>query len=106
MRSRPRKFASFSINTGGQSSFWQAFSELQSSLVCTTVSQFVCKFGGELSLQMLELTDYVLSWTISWLWFGLSDQLLFGVLSLEKGTLPFIWLSRLGFSSRVILYQG
>jgi hypothetical protein len=29
MRSRPRQFASFSINTGGQSSFWQAFSELQ-----------------------------------------------------------------------------
>jgi hypothetical protein len=40
MRSRPRQLARISINTGGQSSFWQAFSELQSSLVCTAVSQF------------------------------------------------------------------
>jgi hypothetical protein len=31
MRSWPRQFASFSINTGGQSSFWQAFLELQSN---------------------------------------------------------------------------
>ena len=36
------------------------------------------KSGGELSLQQLQLADYVLAWTISWLWFGLSDQLLFG----------------------------
>jgi hypothetical protein len=34
MRSRPRQFASFSINTGGQSSFWQAFSELQKQHLC------------------------------------------------------------------------
>jgi hypothetical protein len=47
MRSRPRQLARISINTGGQSSFWQAFSELQNSLVRTTVSQFVHKFGGE-----------------------------------------------------------
>jgi hypothetical protein len=73
MRSRPRQFVSFSINIGGQSSFWQAFSKLQSSLVRTAVSHFVCKFGGELSLQLLQLADYVLAWTISWLWFGLSD---------------------------------
>jgi hypothetical protein len=106
MRSRPRQLARISINTGGQSSFWQAFSELQSSLVRTAVSQFVRKFGGELSLQLLQLADYVLAWTISWLWFGLSDQLLFGVLSLEKGVLPFVWLSSLGFASRVILCQG
>jgi hypothetical protein len=106
MRSRPRQFVSFSINTGGQSSFWQAFSELQSSLVRTAVSQFVCKFGEELSLQLLQLADYVLAWTISWLWFGLSDQLLFGALSLEKGVPPFVWLSSLGFASRMILCQG
>jgi hypothetical protein len=74
--------------------------------VRTAVSQFVHKFGGELSLQLLQLADYVLAWTISWLWFGLSDQLLFGALSLEKGVLPFVWLSSLGFSSRVILCQG
>jgi hypothetical protein len=59
----------------------------------------VRKFGGELSLQLLQLADFVLAWTISWLWFGLSDQLLFGVLSLEKGALPFVWLSSLGFAS-------
>jgi hypothetical protein len=103
MRSRPRQLAIININTGGQSSFWQAFSELQSSLVRTIVSQFVHKFGGEISLQLLQLADYFLSWTISWLWFGLFDQLLFGELSLENGALPFVWLSSLGFSSRVIL---
>jgi hypothetical protein len=106
MRSRPRQLARISINTGGQSSFWQAFSELQSSLVRTAVSQFVRKSGGELSLQLLQLADYVLAWTISWLWFGLSDQLLFGALSLEKGVLPFVWLSSLGFASGMILCQG
>jgi hypothetical protein len=74
--------------------------------VRTAVSQFVRKFGGELSLQLLQLADYILAWTISWLWFGLSDQLLFGVLSLEKGVLPFVWLSSLGFASGVILCQG
>jgi hypothetical protein len=106
MRSRPRKLARISINIGGQSSFWQAFSELQRSLVHTTVSQFVRKFGGALSLKLLQLADYVLAWTISWLWFGLSDQLLFGALSLEKGVPPFVWISILGFSSKVILCQG
>jgi hypothetical protein len=59
MRSQPKQFASFSINTGGQSSFWQEFSELQSSLMRTAVSQFVRKFGGEMSLQLLQLADYV-----------------------------------------------
>jgi hypothetical protein len=70
------------------------------------VSQFVRKFGGELSLQLLHLADYVLAWTISWLWFGLYDHLLFGALSLEKGAPPFVWLSSLGFASGVILCQG
>jgi hypothetical protein len=66
----------------------------------------VRKFGGELSLQLLQLEDYVLAWTISWLWLGLFDQLLFDALSLEKGVTPFVWLSTLGFASRVILCQG
>jgi hypothetical protein len=70
------------------------------------VAQFVRKFGGELSLHLLQLADCVLALTISWLWFGLSDQLLFGALSLGKGALPFVWLSSLGFASRVILCQG
>jgi hypothetical protein len=74
--------------------------------VHTTVSQFVCKFGRDLSLQLLQLANYVLAWTISWLWFGIFDKLLFGALSLEKGVLPFVWISSLGFASRVILCQG
>ena len=72
----------------------------------TVVGQFVRKFGGELPLQLLQLANYVLAWTISWLWFGLFDPLLFGALSLEKGALPLVWLSSLGFSSRMILCQG
>jgi hypothetical protein len=52
--------------------------------VRTAVAQFVRRFGGKLPLQLLQLADSVLSWTISWLWFGLSDQLLFGALSLGK----------------------
>ena len=39
-------------------------------------------------------------------WLGLSYELLFGALSLGKGVLPFVWLSSLGFASRVILCQG
>jgi hypothetical protein len=74
--------------------------------VRTAVGQFVRKFGGELSLQLLQLADFVLAWTISWLWFGLSDHLLLGALSLEKGVPPFVWLSSLGFSSGMILCQG
>ena len=72
----------------------------------TAVAQFVHKFGGELLLQLLQLEDFVLSWTISWLWFGLSDQILLGALSLRKGVLPFVWLYSLGFASRLILFQG
>jgi hypothetical protein len=74
--------------------------------VCIAVSQFVHKSGGQLSLQLLQLADYVLSWTISWLRFGLFDQLLFGPLALDKGLLCFVWLSGLGFASEVILFQG
>ena len=59
-----------------------------------------------MSLQLLQLADYVLAWTISWLWFGLYDQLLLGVPSLEKCVLPFVWLSSLGFAFGVILCQG
>jgi hypothetical protein len=42
--------------------------------VHTAIAQFVRRFGGELSLQLLQLADH--AWTISWLGFGLSDQLL------------------------------
>jgi hypothetical protein len=35
----------------------------------TAVAQFLRSFGGELSLQLLQL-----AWTISWLGFGLSNH--------------------------------
>jgi hypothetical protein len=44
--------------------------------VRTAVAQFLRRFGGELPLQLLQPTNFVLAWTISWLGFGLSDQLL------------------------------
>jgi hypothetical protein len=55
---------------------------------------------------LLQLADFVLTWTISWLFFGLSDQLLFGALSLEEDALPFVWLSSLRFASGMILCHG
>jgi hypothetical protein len=63
-------------------------------------------FGGEFLLQLLQLVDYASTWTISWLGFGLYDQLLFDALSLGKGALPFVYLSSLGFASKMILSQG
>jgi hypothetical protein len=42
--------------------------------VHTAVAQFLRRFGGELSLQLLAASSY--AWTISWLGFGLSDHLL------------------------------
>jgi hypothetical protein len=43
MRIRPRKFANFSINTGGWSSFSTGIIRtVKVELVCTTVDQFVC----------------------------------------------------------------
>jgi hypothetical protein len=69
--------------------------------VRTAVGQFCAQVW-----RRVVVANFVLAWTISCLWFGLSDQLLFGALSLEKGVLPFFCLSSLGFSSRIILYQG
>ena len=70
------------------------------------VARFLRRFGGELSLQLLQLADFVLGldyllvrvWTIR--------SALVGALSLGKGVLPFVWLSSLGFASRLILCQG
>jgi hypothetical protein len=44
--------------------------------VCTAVPSFVRRFGGELPVQATAASSYVLAWTISWLGFRLSDQLL------------------------------
>jgi hypothetical protein len=71
MRSRPRQFASFSINTGGQSSFWQAFSELQKQHLCALQLASLCASLEEL-LQLLQLADFgfgldsllVMVWTL------------------------------------------
>jgi hypothetical protein len=73
--------------------------------VRTAVPSFVRRFGGELPLQLLQLARSVLAWTISWLGFGLSDQLLLVRYPWGK-VLPFVWLSSLGFASGVILCQG
>jgi hypothetical protein len=63
--------------------------------VHTAVPSFVHRFGGELLVQLLQLAVTF--------WLGLS---LVGALSLGKGALLFVWLSSLGFASRVILCQG
>jgi hypothetical protein len=72
MRSRPKQLAKISINTGGQSSFWQAFSELQSSLVYIAVSQFCAQVWRRVVIVAAETSklcfglDYllVMVWTI------------------------------------------
>jgi hypothetical protein len=77
--------------------------------VHTAVGQFVRKFGGELSLQLLQLADFS---------FGLELSLGYGLDSLISSFYSFlvhypwrevcylVWLSSLGFSSRMILCQG
>ena len=69
-----------------------------------------CPIGAQVwrrvVVAVVSASSYALAWTISWLWFGLSDQLLVGALSLEKGVPPFVWLSSLGFASGMILFQG
>jgi hypothetical protein len=72
MRSWPRQLARISINTGGQPSFWQAFSELQSSLVRTAVSQFCAQVWRRAAVAVAAASrfrfglDYLLVvvWTI------------------------------------------
>jgi hypothetical protein len=68
MRSRPRQLARISINTGGQFSFWQAVSELQCPVLCAGLRRA--------AIAAAAASRSRLAWTISWLGFGLSDQLL------------------------------
>ena len=63
------------INTRRQFSF-DTSHNCRQKLVCTAVPSLVHMCGGELQVQMLQLAVSVLAWTISWLGFGLSDQLL------------------------------
>jgi hypothetical protein len=73
MRSRPRQFARFSINTGGQSSFWQAFSELQKQHLCALQLASLCASLEEsCHCSCLQLADFgfgldyllVMVWTL------------------------------------------
>jgi hypothetical protein len=106
MRSQPRQLARITINTGGQSSFWQAVSKLQSNTCAHCSAQFCAQVWRRAAIAVVAASRSRLAWTISWLGFGLSDHLLFDALSLEKGALPFVWLSSLGFASGMILCQG
>jgi hypothetical protein len=65
-----------------------------------------CKSGNPHERMKYIDNPLVRAWTISWLGFGLSDQLFLGALSLEKSVPPFVWLSSLGFASGMILCQG
>ena len=72
MRSRPRQLAIISINIGGQTSFWQEFSELQSTPVHTAVGQFCAQFFSRVFVAIAAASifcfglDYllVMVWTI------------------------------------------
>jgi hypothetical protein len=76
MRSRPRQLARITINTGGQSSFWQAVSELQSNTCVHCSAQFCVQVWRRAAGAAAAASSYILAWNISWLGFGLSDQLL------------------------------
>ena len=74
MRSQPRQLTIITINTVGKYSFWQAVSELQSS----TCAHYSCPVSAQVcrraTVAVVAANSY--AWTISWLGFGLSDQLL------------------------------
>ena len=94
MRSWPRQFSRFSINIGGQSSFWQEFSKLQKQHLCALQLTSLCVSMEEsCCCNCCNQQILVLAWTISWLWVGLSDQLLLlflGALSLKKDAPPLL----------------
>ena len=71
----PNKSGRSTINTGCQFSF-DTSQNYREQLVRTAVPSLVCTCGGELQVQLLQLVVLVLAWTIYWLGFGLSDQLL------------------------------
>ena len=68
MRSWPRKYTIFSINIGGQSSIWQAFSELQQQTCAHCSWAVLCASSGEVVPASLQFRSSV------GLNFGLSDQ--------------------------------
>jgi hypothetical protein len=76
MRSRPRQLARISINTGGQFSFWQVVSKLQSNNLCALQCPVLCAGLRRAAIAAAATSRSRLAWTISWLGFGISDQLL------------------------------
>ena len=71
MRSWPRQLARISINTGGQFSLWQAVIELQSN----TYAHCSCPIFAQVWRRVVVAASSY-AWTISWLGFGIYDQLL------------------------------
>jgi hypothetical protein len=65
MRSQPKQFVSFSINTGVQSSFWQAFSELQKQHLCTLQLASCVQFWRRVVVAAAAASKFQI-------WFGLS----------------------------------
>ena len=76
MRSRTRYLAIITINTRGKSSFWQAVSKLQSNTCAHCSAQFCAQVWRRAAIAADVASRSRLAWTISWLGFGLSDQLL------------------------------
>jgi hypothetical protein len=76
MRIRPRQLAIISINIGGHFSFWQVVSELQRSNLCALQCPVLCAGLRRVVGAAAAASSYILVWNISWLGFGLFDQLL------------------------------
>ena len=74
MRIRPRQLDRISIHTRGQFSFWQAVSELQSNTCAHCSCPVSVQVWRRAAIAAAAARSY--TWTISWLGFGLSDQLL------------------------------
>jgi hypothetical protein len=78
---------------------------VEAALVRTAVGQFVRKFGGDLSLQLLQLEDFGFDLD------SLLDSLISSCYSCLvrcpwKEVRYLVWLSSIGFASEMILCQG
>jgi hypothetical protein len=76
MRSHPRQLARISIDTGGQFSLWQAVLELQSNNLCMLQCPVFSVGLRRVAIVVTATRRSRLAWTISWLGFVASDQLL------------------------------
>ena len=105
MRSRPKQSARISINTGGQSSLWQAFPKLQKRHLCTLQLASCVQVWRRVVVAAAAASRFRF-WLGLSLGYGLDSLISSCLVRLEKGVPPFFWLSSLGFSSRMILFQG